>query len=91
MQMHERKSWRERERLDWTISPYSMNYIKKNVPIAVDKTGVHRTNYTSYLNMEQHKCMIYAQMHFNDKFFWFWSEIFIQFYIPYVRQYMRSS
>lgn len=54
--------------------PYSMNYIK-NVLIAVDQTSVQRTNYTSYVNMEQHKCMIYAQMHFNDKFFWFRSEI----------------
>lgn len=47
-----------------------MNYIE-NFLIAVDETSVHRTNDTSYLNMEQHKCMIYAQMHFNDKFFWF--------------------
>lgn len=47
-----------------------MNYIE-NFLIALDETSVHRTNDTSYLNMEQHKCMIYAQMHFNDKFFWF--------------------
>lgn len=31
------------------------------------------------LELEQHNCNIYAQMHFTDKFFWFCSKILLRF------------